>query len=153
MNSAKRIDITIDSTRFDCSEAKSTLTLTVSSGQTFLGSKLQEISLVFVLTDSLRYWKLSDNSSVKTSVGPLGVTYLGSPYSLETPNTFSFVCTRTYFQLYNGTIDTKPLVKVAMYINYLQVNKLYLGIALGFRSAAYMEILFLRTYFRKTPYH
>ncbi len=47
---------------------------------------------------------------------------MGSPYSMETPITFSFACTRTVFQLQNSTATTLPFIKVNLYIMDFQVK-------------------------------
>lgn len=88
-----------------------------------LDGQVQEMALIFEQAPNTQYWVLSGNSSVKSSVGTYGVTYMGSPYSMETPNKFSFVCTRTYFQLYNNTVDIRPLAKIALYMTNFQVRK------------------------------
>lgn len=118
----KRVDINVDSATFDCSEKKSTLKLKVSSDMKLLSGQVEEMTLIFEQSANTQYWLLSGNSSIKSSVGTYGVTYMGSPYGMETPNKFSFVCTRTYFQLYNNTVDLRPLVKVSLYMTNLQVQ-------------------------------
>ncbi len=102
------------------------LKLKLAGNETILGSDVTEVSLKLSQTNNQQYWALQ-SGSVSTSAESFGVSYMGAPYGMETPNMFSFVCTRTYFQLFNATMDKKPLIKVAMYIEGLQVrqNRLY----------------------------
>lgn len=67
------------------------------------------------------YWKLSSANATANNK-QYGVAYMGAPYSVETPLGFSFVCTRTRFQLYDPSTDSKPYVKVSIYIENFQVN-------------------------------
>lgn len=113
-----------------------------------LDGQVQEMTLIFEQAPNTQYWVLSGNSSVKSSVGTYGVTYMGSPYSMETPNKFSFVCTRTYFQLYNNTVDIRPLAKVALYMTNFQVRKQTL--ILNVKEAIILK-LFLKIFLKVQP--
>lgn len=116
-----RLPLNVETSKFECEESSSVLTLTIAQNQTILGGKVSEVTLKLSKTQNARYWAL-ESGSVVTSEGSYGVSYLGAPYGMETPNKFSFVCTRTYFQLFNATTDKKPLAKVAMYIAGLQIQ-------------------------------
>lgn len=120
-----RLDLSSDATDFECTETLSQLKLTVSSNKTLFDAAVKEVNLIFIQSVNTQYWQLASNSSVKTAAGTFGVTYMGAPYGMDTPNKFSFVCTRTYFQLYNSTVATKPLAKVNLYIENLQVQPNY----------------------------
>jgi len=95
--------------------------LKIAQNETILGSAVTEVSLKISQTSNQQYWALQ-GGSVLASDKSFGVSYMGAPYGMETPNMFSFVCTRTYFQLFNTTAEKKPLVRVAMYIEGLQVR-------------------------------
>lgn len=82
--------------------------------------------MVFLAPNTSRYWTVDNNSSrVRTTNGDYGVYYYGLPYGMETPLSYSFVCTRTYFQLFNTTQQGFPLSKVALYIEHLQLQPFY----------------------------
>jgi len=119
-----RLDLSLDASNFDCSETSSSLKLTVSSNQTLFGNAIKEVNLFFSQTGNTQYWAMLPNSTLNTAKESLGLTYMGAPYGMETPNQFSFVCTRTYFLLTNNTLSTKPTIKVALYIEGLQIQPL-----------------------------
>lgn len=113
--------LSVTGSKFLCDNKTSTLTLKIAQNTTVLGGTVTEVTLKLSQTSNQQYWAL-ESGSLSTSAESLGVTYMGAPYGMETPNMFSFVCTRTYFQLFNATMDKKPLVKVAMYIEGLQIQ-------------------------------
>lgn len=117
-----RINLELSQSNFECAETKSSLKLTVSSNQTVADGKIKEVNLNFQQSGNTQYWGLAASSSVVTSKKSLGLTYMGSPYGMETPNAFSFVCTKTYFQLYDSSKDTRLLLKVALYIENMQIQ-------------------------------
>lgn len=49
------------------------------------------------------------------------LTYMGAPYSMETPVNYSFACTRTPFLLRFNAPDPKNNLKAMFYINTFQV--------------------------------
>ncbi len=78
--------------------------------------------MIFNSISNDRYWQLSSNSTLSTTKGTYGVVYMGTPYNMDTPKKYSFACTRTYFQLTNTTLKGEPFVKIALYIQNLQVD-------------------------------
>jgi hypothetical protein len=68
-----------------------------------------------------QYW-IFLNGTLATANKVYGLRYLEAPYGMETPNNFSFVCTRTHYRLYDPVPDNKPYFKIDFYIEYLQVN-------------------------------
>ncbi len=67
-----------------------------------------------------QYYTLRNGTLTTAGNKMYGLRYLEAPYGMETPNNFSFVCTRTHFRLYDLT--TLAYLKVDFYIEYLQVN-------------------------------
>ena len=84
--------------------------------------KIFKFNLSLVFDNTGLYWGINNYSKIVTDKGDYGIQYYGAPYGMETPQTFSFVCTRTYFQLYNASTDARPLAKVSLYIEKLQVK-------------------------------
>ena len=81
------------------------------------------IDLRLEFTNDKRYWSLKSGNLTTTNANLIyGLRYMGTPYGMETPSDFSFVCTRTYFELYNASLPTQANVKVALYIQYFQVT-------------------------------
>ena len=72
-------------------------------------------------TNNKYYWQLS-SANISTNKEMYSLIYMGSPYSMETPITFSFACTRTVFQLQNSTVTTLPFIKVNLYVMDFQVK-------------------------------
>lgn len=117
----KRVDLAMSSSVFTCTESQSSLKLTVTSNQTLFDATIKEVNMDFVRSPNTQYWKLR-NGTVVTSLESIGLTYMGAPYAMETPNMFSFVCTKTYFQLFNATEATRPPLKANLYIEMLQIQ-------------------------------
>lgn len=117
----KRVDLAMSSSVFTCTESQSSLKLTVTSNQTLFDATIKEVNMDFVRSPNTQYWKLR-NGTVVTSLESIGLTYMGAPYAMETPNMFSFVCTKTYFQLFNATESTRPPLKANLYIEMLQIQ-------------------------------
>jgi hypothetical protein len=72
------------------------------------------------------YWMLS-NGEVLTvdkedTERTYSIVYQAAPYSMATPRGFSFVCTKSYFRLVANQSNQLQLTRVALHINYLQVN-------------------------------
>lgn len=122
-----RVNLKVDSSEFTCTKEKSTLKLTVSSDALLFDSKIKELNLIFEPTSSSQYWGMLRTSSLVTAKESLGIVYMGAPYGMETPNSFSFVCTRTYFQLFNSTLNTRDMLKVSLYIENLQIQPSAVG--------------------------
>lgn len=64
-----------------------------------------------------------DNGNVSLKNGEkLSLVYMGTPYGMETPLGYSFVCTRTAFKVQNSSSDAKSNLKLWFYIGNLQVK-------------------------------
>lgn len=140
-----RLDLNLQASNFECSEKLSSLKLTVSSNKTLFGNPINELNLIFSQTPNTRYWVMLPNSSLTTDKESLGLTYMGAPYGMETPNEFSFVCTRTYFLLKNNTLSTKPTVKVSLYIEGLQIQPM--GVMVNETSFTFGRVNYCQGFF------
>jgi hypothetical protein len=81
------------------------------------------------MSTNMLYWFLSSASVklVKESPTPIHLVYMGAPYGMETPASYSFVCTRTVFQLVPE--NTKgPSSRVQLYIEHFQVTYFFINI-------------------------
>jgi hypothetical protein len=70
------------------------------------------------------YWLLANAYiSINTSKDSLPMVYMGAPYGMETPYGYSFVCTRTVFQLTPNT-GKGPSSRFQVYLEHFQVRTL-----------------------------
>ena len=68
-----------------------------------------------------QYWVFA-NANVTTAKGvSYGLVYLDGTYGMETPLTFSYVCTRSHYRLYDQSSNVGAYIKADLYINKLQV--------------------------------
>lgn len=98
------------------------MTLHFPGNATLLDNGVQRLELVFLTRNVSQYWSVDNNASLLVTSGAnYGVYYYGAPYGMETPLVYSYVCTKSYFQLFNKTVNTSPLSKVLLYLEHFQV--------------------------------
>jgi V-type H+-transporting ATPase S1 subunit len=118
---SQELNINPNTTTISCDDVNGTAILTVGFlNNTGFGGDIVD-KLVMKFTNDLSYWRLS-NSTLSTRTKNYGIVFMGTPYEMETPSKFSFVCTRTIYQLQDLNIPTLPFIKVKVYMNNLQVQ-------------------------------
>lgn len=109
---------------FSCSETSSEQVLMIDFKQNsgIDGASIQKLILKFKISDN-KYYYILNSSSIELNNNKIhDLVYMGTPYGMETPLNYSFVCTKTTFKLQNKTKDGKSNSKVWLYIQKLQLQ-------------------------------
>lgn len=114
--------LTYNSSSFVCDSDTSNSVLTISFDENVpvSGDNIDQIVLNFQKQNL--YWVLLNGTLHTVGKKVYGLRYLEAPYGMETPNQFSFACTRTHYRLYDPAPDNKPYLKIDFFINNLQVQ-------------------------------
>jgi hypothetical protein len=77
----------------------------------------------FTMSSNQMYWQLANAFIVtNTSKDPIPLVYMGAPYGMETPLQYSFVCTRTVFQV--APVSNKGATsRFQVYVEHFQVSQ------------------------------
>ncbi|RNA17389.1 V-type proton ATPase subunit [Brachionus plicatilis] len=86
------------------------------------GASIQRLTLKFRPTNNTYYYVLDSSSIELNNSKTHELVYMGTPYGMETPVNYSFVCTKTTFKVQNKTKDGKSNSKVWIYIQKLQLQ-------------------------------